>query len=63
MVRLVLAVLFALIYAGLMVRGAVVGNFDGLQAATPVTLIAATYLWGSKVVDSFRGPKGAPDDR
>jgi hypothetical protein len=56
-VRLTLAVLFALIYAGLMVRGAVIGNFDGLQQATPVTLIAATYLWGGKALESLRGRK------
>lgn len=61
MVRLVLAAAFAVIYAALMVRGVIVGNFDGLQQATPVTLIAATYLWGGKAIESLRRSKGSDE--
>ena len=60
--RLGVALVFAGLYAALMVRVLVTGASDAIAAATPIATLAVTYILGMEAVKALRNGKRDRDD-
>lgn len=52
------ALIFAVLYAALIVRGIVTGEFGPVEAMTPIATLAVTYLIGTETIKALRRRNG-----
>lgn len=56
-VRLAVALVFALLYAAVIVTGMIRGDWGGVYAVSPVGILVVTWLIGAEAVSQIRRTK------
>lgn len=56
------ALIFAALYAALILRGLITGEFGPVEAMTPIATLAVTYLIGTETIRALRRRNGKDRD-